>query len=203
MNVDKLLAGLLMAQVVKDKLEHIAHSAKAAGEGLVIECGVWKGASLAVIADAVRPRTVYGLDSFKGLPAPWIRSSGQTVGTGHFSLPSPIETPRENAMIVVGMIEETLPELLADHPGESIGFLHVDVDLGTVAAAILEASADRLAAGSVIRFDELCDWGGYPTRYPEWPQEEFRAFAEWLDKSGKEARALSRDAWEGATFEIL
>jgi hypothetical protein len=201
-NIEKLLADLLFAPVIKDKMEHVALSAKAACDGLIIECGVWKGASLSLIADAVRPRIAYGLDSFKGLPAPWTRSPEQTVKEGHFALDEPIRPPRENSKIVVGLIEETLPRLLSEHQ-EQIGFLHVDVDLGKVTERILGAVTERCCSGTVIRFDEMCDWGGYATRYPEWPNEEFRAFTEWLARVGLEAKAVSRDAWEGATFRIL
>lgn len=203
MNEKALLAELLFSPVVKDKMEHIAASTEEAPLGLIIECGVFKGASLSVIADAVYPRTVFGLDSFEGLPDPWVRSPEQTVGKGHFRLGMPIEPPRENAKIVAGKIEETLPILLKEYPGEQIAFLHVDIDLGSVTAEILKTCTDRCRTGTIIRFDEFCDWGGYGTRYPEWPKEEYKAFSEWLEASGKRARAVSRDSWEGATFSIL
>lgn len=199
-----ILGDLLFTPVIRERAEHIALSAKSApSDGLIMEFGVCTGVSLAIIADTLRPRLVYGFDSFKGLPSPWKKSSSQVFEAGAFRLEAVQKPPRDNTRIIVGMIEETLPVFLCENPGP-LAFLHIDVDLGDVTAAILRIAGDRCISGTVLRFDEFCDWGGYPTsRYPEWPQHEYRAFMEWLKVSGKRVKPVFRDSLEGATFVVL
>ena len=197
-----ILGDLLQAPVIKDKMEHVKASALTApSSGLVLEFGVAKGASLKVIAEVMAPRIVYGFDSFKGLPRPWVRSETASFPAGHFGLEKPIDPPRENTRLVIGLIEETLPKFLAEHT-EPLAFLHVVVDLGDVTAQILRLCGPRLLGGAIIRFDEFCDWGGYNLRYPGWAQQEYKALVEWLEASGKKMKPVSRDSFEGATFSF-
>lgn len=53
-------------------LDHVlAH--EAVPEGAVVECGVYNGGSVTKIARRFPDRTVYGFDSFEGLPESWGR----------------------------------------------------------------------------------------------------------------------------------
>jgi hypothetical protein len=58
-----------------------------------------------------------------------------------------------------------------------IGFLHVDCDLYSSTKIVFDLLEPRLAAGAVIVFDEYFN-------YPEWEEGEYKAFSEFLIRTG-------------------
>jgi macrocin-O-methyltransferase TylF-like protien len=58
--------------------------------GLVCEFGVWRGDSLRRLAALFSERTIYGFDSFEGLPEDWKPGFPQ----GHFRLETHRHSPR-------------------------------------------------------------------------------------------------------------
>lgn len=133
-------------------------------EGLVLEFGVWKGDSLKVIGN-IFDQTVYGFDSFQGLPEDWRTG----IAAGSFALDRPPRVP-SNVELIIGWFSETLDEFLATHPAQ-IKFLHIDCDLYSSTLDVLNRCVERLTAGSIIVFDEYFN-------YPNWQEGEFRAFQE-------------------------
>lgn len=142
-------------------LEHAL--ALAPSGGLALEFGVFTGSTLAVIA-AARPGGVYGFDSFEGLPENW--RSGFDAGA--FAVDGLPDVP--GAELVVGLFADTLPGFLAAHPGP-VDLLHLDADLHSSTACVLDAVGPRLRPGSVVVFDEFFN-------YPGWEQHEARAWRE-------------------------
>ena len=69
--------------------------------------------------------TWYGFDSFEGLPEAW------TLGAkaGAFSIGGNLPPVRGNVRLTKGFFEQTLPDFVAQHRGETIALLHVDCDL--------------------------------------------------------------------------
>lgn len=145
--------------------------------GLALEFGVWAGRSLRVIAEARQGRGVYGFDSFRGLPEDY----RWDIGTGTFAVDALPDVP--GAELVVGWFEDTLPGFLAAHPGP-VDFVHVDSDLYSSAATVLRHVGPRLAAGSVLLFDEFFNYAG-------WEKHEYRAWQEWLDRTGTTVEYLA------------
>jgi hypothetical protein len=139
-------------------------------DGLALEFGVYQGRTLKVIADARGREQVFGFDSFRGLPEDW-RSNipAGTFATGQ--LPDVA-----GAELVVGWFDDTLADFLADHSG-TVAFLHLDADLYSSTATVLEQVGPRLQAGSVIVFDEYFNYAG-------WEQHEHRAWQEFVAKTG-------------------
>lgn len=139
-------------------------------DGMALEFGVYQGRTLKVIAEARKHNQVFGFDSFQGLPEDW-RSNipAGTFATGQ--LPDVV-----GAELVVGWFNDTLADFLADHPGP-VAFLHLDADLYSSTATVLEQVGPRLGAGSVIVFDEYFN-------YPGWEQHEHRAWQEFVEKTG-------------------
>jgi hypothetical protein len=136
-------------------------------DGLVMEFGVYRGASLTFIADH-EPGPVYGFDSFEGLPEDWT----DVQRKGRFSLGG--EAPqlgRSNLVLVKGWFEDTLPRFLSQHPGPA-RFVHVDCDLYSSAATVLTQLAPRILPGTIILFDEYFN-------YPGWEHHEYKAFKEF------------------------
>ena len=141
-------------------------------DGLVVEFGVYRGASLCLIADH-DPRPVYGFDSFEGLPENWTTLQHK----GRFSLAG--EAPqleRPNIVLVKGWFKDTLPQFIAQHP-EPARFIHVDSDLYSSAVTVLTHLAPRIVPGTVILFDEYFN-------YPGWEHHEHKAFQEFVSASG-------------------
>jgi predicted O-methyltransferase YrrM len=139
-------------------------------EGLFLEFGVATGGTLKVIAELAPVGSVYGFDSFEGLPEDW--RSAYVAGT--FAVDAPPEVP--GAELVVGWFDDTLPGFLADHPGP-VGFLHLDADLYSSTVTVLDAVRDRLRPGTVILFDEYFNFLG-------WEQHEHRAWTEFVERTG-------------------
>lgn len=138
--------------------------------GLVCEFGVGNGRSINRLADLVvgLPVTVYGFDSFQGLPADW-RSGFSRGRYAQESLP----VVRSNVRLVTGLFRDTLPVFVNDHPDPAALF-HIDCDLYESTWEVLRAFQLNLGEGSVIVFDEFF-------RYPGWKTNgEYLAFSEFM-----------------------
>lgn len=137
--------------------------------GMALEFGVYTGGTLRTIA-AAREGGVYGFDSFEGLPENW--RSG--FDTGAFAVDGLPEVP--GAELVVGWFADTLPGFLDAHPGP-VDLLHLDADLHSSTACVLDAVGPRLRPGSIVVFDEFFN-------YPGWEQHEARAWREYTAAHG-------------------
>ncbi len=140
--------------------------------GLILEFGVYKGASINRLGEHFQHRAVYGFDSFEGLREPWVFGEAGQFADAAGQLP----TVPANVTLVKGWFEDTLPQFLAEHPGP-VALLHVDCDLYSSTACILRLLTDRIVAGTVILFDELVG-------YPGWQEGEYKAFREWAEATG-------------------
>ena len=137
---------------------------------MALEFGVYQGRTLKIIAKARKHNQVFGFDSFQGLPEDWRSNiAAGTFATGQ--LPDVA-----GAELVVGWFNDTLPGFLADHPGP-VAFLHLDADLYSSTATVLEQVGHRLKTGSVLVFDEYFN-------YPGWEEHEHRAWQEFVAKTG-------------------
>ncbi len=144
--------------------------------GDVVECGVYRGATLRQIARTVKElsseRIIYGLDSFKGFPESGItgadvklfRPKKRLIGKFKDADDVPQRLMRfsqcfdVNLVLKQGYFEQTLSEL-ADI---SIAFLHIDCDTYTGHKEVLEALFDRLVPGGIVVLDDYQEdaWPG-------------------------------------------
>lgn len=139
-------------------------------DGLILEFGVYTGRTINFIADRVPDATVFGFDSFAGLPEDW----RPDFRKGTFATSPPAVRP--NVRLVIGLFEETLPPFLAGHAGP-VSLMHVDCDLYSSTRTVLTLCRDRIRAGTMIVFDEY--WN-----YPGWQDHEHRAFMEFIAATG-------------------
>jgi hypothetical protein len=141
-------------------------------DGLIMEFGVFRGASLRAIARRVT-QEVHGFDSFEGLPRDWTYFQKQ----GRFSLQGQAPQFEEaNIRVHQGWFDQTLPPFLAQHPGPA-RFIHIDCDIYASTRTVLELLKPRIVSGTVIVFDEYLN-------YPGWQQHEYRAFQEFVAQAG-------------------
>jgi predicted O-methyltransferase YrrM len=142
------------------------------GPGLALEFGVASGTTLAIIADAVaRDRPVVGFDVFTGLPETWRTG----FPAGEFAHAPPTDIP--GARVVAGLFEDTLPAFLAE-TDEPIAFVHLDADLYSSTKTVLDLTEERLAPDAVLVLDEFFN-------YPGWQEHEFRAWNEFIARTGR------------------
>jgi len=139
-------------------------------EGLYLEFGVYKGTTINWMASRTI-HEIHGFDSFQGLPDRW----REGFERGRFKTRG-LPSVRENVHLVPGWFDQTLPGFATEHPGP-VAFLHVDCDLYSSTRTIFNALGDRLAAGTVIVFDEYFN-------YPGWEAGEALAFRELVQARG-------------------
>lgn len=139
--------------------------------GLYMEFGVGRGKSIRWIGSAA-DRTVYGFDSFDGIPEYW---NGNPVGA--FAQNKLPKVP-DNVKFEIGMFDETIPGFLEQH-SDPISLLHVDCDLYSSTVTIFRMLGARLQPGAIVLFDEYYN-------FPRWQQHEYKAFQEFVASNGIE-----------------
>lgn len=139
-------------------------------QGLVCEFGVAAGKSINFIARRLKKHTIYGFDSFEGLPETW--RANYAAGTFKTALPS----VRDNVQLIPGLFETTLGPFLTGLP-ETALLLHLDADLYSSTKTVLTLMQPRIVPGTILIFDEFFN-------YPGWLQGEHKAFTEFIGASG-------------------
>jgi hypothetical protein len=173
----------------RDLLDFAAGQVRSSG--LLLEFGVHGGGTINRLAKRFSDATIYGFDSFEGLPEDWFHEQVK----GAFDLGGVLPAVEANVRLVKGWFQDTLPGFLAEHPGP-VAFCHLDCDLYSSAAGVLAALAGRFVPGSVIVFDEYFN-------YPGWEDGEFRAFAEFVRTNGVRYRYLGyAPQWYSAAVVI-
>lgn len=138
--------------------------------GHIIECGVYKGASLIrfstfrEILENPFARKIIGFDAFGKFPAQkeandkkFIKEFEKDGGEG-----IPIEELKkvfthkgfENYELIKGDVVKTIPEYLKTHPELKIALLHIDVDVYKPSKVILEKLYERVVKGGLVLFDD-------------------------------------------------
>ncbi|WP_017326476.1 TylF/MycF/NovP-related O-methyltransferase [Synechococcus sp. PCC 7336] len=138
-------------------------------EGDFVECGVYKGFSMAVVAAYLQfeavDKTLYLYDTFAGIPAEFNSEARSNAVYEHdmagdrdaiYRTVQNRFEPYPNVRIVRG----TVPESFAEACPEKIAFLHLDMNSSKSEIAALEVLFDRMSSGSAIVFDDY-GWSGY------------------------------------------
>jgi O-methyltransferase len=126
-------------------------------EGDVLEVGVWRGGTGAILCEATRGagRTVFLADTFTGVVKAGKNDTNYTGGehsdTSVEHVLSVLNSLRiENAEILAGIF----PEKNQHRVKSKIALLHVDVDVYDSAKDIVNWALPRLSKGGVIIFDD-------------------------------------------------
>jgi hypothetical protein len=185
-------SGAKMCLLDTDILQFAAECAKI--NGLWIELGVASGQTIRFLAECFPDQTIFGFDSFKGLPDDWIRHDSIRL-KGTYSQNTLPQVP-QNVCLIQGMFHDVLPQFTKEHV-EPIALLHIDCDLYTSTKESLEILAPQIVSGTIIIFDEFYN-------YPGCQLHESKAFEEFLTNRNLSARALAYNALhEQAVFEII
>lgn len=160
--------GPQMGHAYLDVLDHVLQLVPE--DGYALEFGVASGRSLALIAQRLK---VVGFDSFEGLPEDW----RDGFPRGMFACKPP---QIANASIVIGLFDETLPRWFneGDDPLDELRLVHIDCDLYSSTATVLEHVGPRLLPGTYVVFDEFHG-------YPGCEDHEQRAWSEFIAATGR------------------
>lgn len=131
--------------------------------GSIVECGVWNGGVMALMARVNRQygrtRSIFGFDSFQGLPQPGPHDHGPSgtfgrvgIATGNIKICSDLLYPFESTNLVGGWFEKTYP-MCKDMVG-NIAFLHLDFDYYESTKYALENLYPQLSQGAVVVIDD-------------------------------------------------
>jgi len=187
----------------KEKLDNIINSNPATNDtllerlvrlapadGMVLEFGVFSGETINRISKVTK-KSVYGFDSFEGLPENWRR--GMNKGFFKCNVPE----VNDNVELVVGWFNETLDGFLQQRP-ENISFCHVDCDLYSSTKYVLNTLKNRFVPGTNLLFDELAFYEGYEGH-------EYKAFIEFLSDESNEfdIQFLGRRHTESFGFKLI
>jgi hypothetical protein len=147
---------------------------KALGEatmnGSYLEFGVYRGETINYIASIKKDATIYGFDSFEGLPEFW----RDGFGKGVFRL-NKLPKVKENVVLIKGWFNESLREFLEGNK-QDCAFVHIDSDLYSSAKSIFDLLRGRIKLGTIIVFDEFFN-------YPGWKDGECKAFSEFIEEN--------------------
>lgn len=145
--------------------------------GAIVECGVFKGASLVRLAmfrelfSQAFSKKLIGFDTFAKFPetafGPDIGVRDRFVndaGEESISADQLMDALRHKhcdrfVELVAGDIRETVPAYVAAHPELRVSILHLDTDVYEPAVVILEHMYPRLEPGGVLILD---DYGVFP-----------------------------------------
>lgn len=168
--------------------------------GMYMEMGVGSGKSINFIANLNPRKKIYGFDSFEGLPHDWNTRKDFHIPQGSFRLNKELEYPPivNNVRLMKGLFRDTLPVFnqitLKNKP---ISFIHIDCDLYESAKDVFDFLGENIVSGTILLFDEFYNYEGHE-------KDEFKAFQEFLEKSGKEAEYIAfNQNWEQAVAKIL
>ena len=144
--------------------------------GHIVECGVYKGASLIRVAtfreilESPYSRKIIGFDAFGKFPdqddptdSAFIARFEEASGYG-----IAVEELREvftyksfmNYELIEGDILQTVPQYLSQHPELKIALLHIDVDVYQPAVVVLKYLYDRVVTNGLVVFDDFATVAG-------------------------------------------
>lgn len=168
-----IMENLLTAPAFKSRKELLSFAlSNVKVSGLYMEFGVFNGNTINHIAKQTPDNTIYGFDSFEGLPETW-----QSLYTKGFFKVDKLPDVLPNVELVKGWFDESIPRFVQEKGDFKIAFLHSDSDLYSSTKTTFECLKNNLQSGTIIVFDEYLN-------YPGWEENEHKAFMEFISDTG-------------------
>ena len=170
--------------------------------GDILEFGVYQGNTINFISDKFPNQTIYGFDSFEGLPEDWNISYTEKFNKhkkGYFAVDN-LPKVNDNVKLVKGFFDTSLPKWLDENNLEEISLLHIDSDLYSSAKIIFDNLNNYIVPGTIIVFDEFYPWGR--KRYETWAEHEYKALCEWLKNYDREIGILYRNNHQQCSIRV-
>ena len=169
-------------------LDHLLDHTRFDADDLILEFGVFKGNTITKIATRnPHVHSIFGFDSFQGLPEYW----RYPYVAGTFNMSGSLPIVPSNVVLISGWFSESLPQfkvsLLRNRTDvtrkRQIALLHVDCDLYSSTKTVLELLEEYIGPGTVILFDELLNFDGFE-------EHEVKAFYEFVMRTGVRYEAV-------------
>lgn len=135
-------------------------------DAVYIEFGVRTGTSMKTVSKSLKGKTatLYGLDTFTGLPDGWIpmwgnRGDGKinrTRAPGEMAVDQMPDIADKRVILIKGLFQDTLPHILPNL-GKRRLFINIDGDTYTAALYGLFMLHPYLKSGDLVYFDEIVD----------------------------------------------
>jgi hypothetical protein len=139
---------------------------------LWLEFGVASGNTVNYISKFTDD-TVYGFDSFEGLPEKW----RDGFDKGMFSRRGNLPIVNNNVKLIKGWFSDTLIPFIKTH-NKKVTFIHLDADLYSSTKYILDVLKNYIDDGCIIVFDELVNYPGF-----DGETGELKAFYEFITEN--------------------
>tara|TARA_B100000073_G_scaffold184579_1_gene152628 strand:- start:949 stop:1638 length:690 start_codon:yes stop_codon:yes gene_type:complete len=165
-------------------------------DGHWCEFGVKEGRSLHWLIDRYPSQVIHGFDSWQGLPEDWNHGTGKVADMSC----DPPDVP-DHVQLHKGWFKDTLPVWKQNNAGP-IAFLHMDADIYSSTKEVLLSLNDQIVPGTVITFDEFCNFR-LTGKMRRWQNQEFLALVEWLDECQREVKPINRNWAYQASCVVL
>ena len=139
---------------------------------LWLEFGVASGNTINYISKFTN-NTVYGFDSFEGLPEKW----RDGIEKGFFSRNGILPQVNSNVKLIKGWFNETLVDFIKIQ-NKKISFIHIDCDLYSSTKYVLDTLINYIDNNCIIIFDELVNYPGF-----DGDNGELKAFYEFITEN--------------------
>ena len=156
--------------IEKMKANHFNRNVNSPNDDLILEFGVWTGASINFFAELCPSAQIVGFDSFMGLQEDW---GGTSLKAGHFNLDGQLPLCKTNVRLVKGWFQESLPKYKFELKSKQISLLHLDADTYSPTSFVLNQLAKNIKKGSIIILDDYMGYAG-------WQFHVFKAFQEFV-----------------------
>ena len=177
--------------------KHLIESTeKVSIDGHWCEFGVREGRSLNWLIDEYPQQVIHAFDSWEGLPEDWNHGTGKVA-----DMTCAIPSVPKHIQLHEGWFKDTLPIWKAHNKGP-VAFLHMDADIYSSTKEVLFGLNDRIVPGTVITFDELCNFR-LSGKMSKWQDQEFLALVEWLDQCKREIKPINRNWAYQASCVVL
>lgn len=135
--------------------------------GWFAEFGVFWGRSLNQISNRIKD-TVYGFDSFRGLPEDWKENEKEGAYSTHGYIPK----VNSNVKLFQGWFTDTIPKFV-EEVDRNAGLVHIDCDLYSSTKDVLTNIHSKIQPGTIIVFDDYLAH----SNYKEHEKKAFEEFA--------------------------
>lgn len=199
-----------MADMFNVSFNHLKQSFQLI-DGHILEFGVFDAKSINKMAELWPDRTLYGFDSFEGLPEDWDLGSKLYRKMTKWHLHGNLPEVADNVHLIKGFFDDTLPDWWAENRGP-IALLHVDCDLYSSTKTVLSTVNDGIVPGTIIRFDDLIDFrefenyqgkGSHLSQYTTWREHEWKAVQEWVTNHHRVLQPLYRGWFQWAVAKVI
>lgn len=154
--------------ITQDRLDELVRLCGLAPRGLMIELGVYKGGSAALLCTAFPSRKMYGIDTYEGLPQkqwnkdeihkPWDFNDTDVKSVYDFIS---VDNKCNNFYPIKGIFPDCCKDIDFDIYYDVPTFIHVDLDFYEGIRSSIDFFKDKIVKGGIMVFDDF-KWQNCP-----------------------------------------